>query len=209
MIQGTESGEKVIIQNIAGEWKPIRGEQKNENGQILKGGPLDGVNINDLPDGTIVYVGGAQRAEPTNYNNQEVNETTGSANDTGGEALDMAGYPEFDGIIHFSPSDFFCKCADPNCEGKKRVHMKHEVLAVAERVYEHFGSVIVTSGIRCAKHNAAQPGSVPNSRHLSGRAIDFVVRGFSAGDLLSYVQRQKEIRYAYAIDATAVHMDVN
>lgn len=204
MIQGTESGEKVIIQNIAGEWKSIRGQPTSAKGQILKGGPLDGVNINDIPDGTIVYVGGAQQTEPTNYTEQTANEFSAAV-----AAADITEYPEFDGIKHFSPSDFFCKCTDPYCEGKKKVHMKREVLAVAERVYEHFGSVIVTSGIRCAKHNAAQPGSVPNSRHLSGRAVDFVVRGFSAGDLLSYVQRQKEIRYAYAIDATAVHMDVN
>ena len=71
MIQGTETGEKVVLQDIAGEWVSVRQETCPNRtptgpGLILRGGPLDGVNVNDLADGTIVYVGGASAVVESN-----------------------------------------------------------------------------------------------------------------------------------------------
>jgi hypothetical protein len=39
--------------------------------------------------------------------------------------------------------------------------------------------------------------------------MDFCVRGKTAAQVLAYVQKQPEIRYAYAINGSYVHMDVN
>lgn len=39
--------------------------------------------------------------------------------------------------------------------------------------------------------------------------MDFSLRGWSAERTLTLVRQQKEVRYAYAIDGTHVHMDVN
>jgi uncharacterized protein YcbK (DUF882 family) len=87
--------------------------------------------------------------------------------------------------------------------------MNETLIRVADRVREHFGKPItVSSGRRCANHNA-RVGGVANSRHLSGKAMDFCVSGKSASQVLEYVQKQPEIRYAYAIDDSYVHMDVN
>ena len=55
----------------------------------------------------------------------------------------------------------------------------------------------------------AAVGGVANSRHLAGCAMDFSLRGWSAERTLALVRQQKEVRYAYAIDGTHVHMDVN
>jgi hypothetical protein len=38
--------------------------------------------------------------------------------------------------------------------------------------------------------------------------MDFCIKGKSATELLAYVQKQPEIRYAYAIDSRFVHMDI-
>lgn len=109
----------------------------------------------------------------------------------------------WDGIKYFRKAEFACKC------GCGADEMEEKLIKVADRVREHFGNrITVSSGRRCATHNA-RVGGVPNSRHLSGKAMDFCVSGFSASSVLEYVQKQPEIRYAYAIDNNFVHMDVD
>ena len=111
----------------------------------------------------------------------------------------------WDGIKYFKKSEFACKCGK-YCNGYPD-EMKKGVVTVADRVREHFGSAaIVSSGLRCKQHNANVDG-VANSRHLTGRAMDFCVRGKTSAQVLAYVQKQPEIRYAYAIDSQYVHMD--
>lgn len=105
-------------------------------------------------------------------------------------------------IKYFKKSEFACKC------GCGADSMDEKLIRIADNLRGHFNSpVIVTSGRRCAKHNA-KVGGVANSRHLSGKAMDFSVSGFSASSVLNYVQKQPGIRYAYAIDNKHVHMDV-
>lgn len=109
----------------------------------------------------------------------------------------------WDGIKYFKKAEFRCKC------GCGADSMNETLIRVADRVRGHFGSpMTVSSGRRCSKHNA-RVGGVSNSRHLSGKAMDFCVAGKTASQVLAYVQKQPEIRYAYAIDGSYVHMDVN
>ena len=67
--------------------------------------------------------------------------------------------------------------------------------------------MVPTSTVRCRAHNKAV-GGVENSRHLEGKAMDFSIRGWSADRTLALVRQQKDVRYAYAIDGTHVHMDI-
>lgn len=109
----------------------------------------------------------------------------------------------WDEIKYFKKSEFRCKCG---CGADK---MEEKLIRVADRTRSHFGSPItVSSGRRCSSYNA-KVGGVSNSRHLSGKAMDFCVSGKSAAQVLEYVQKQSDIRYAYDIDGSYVHMDVN
>lgn len=109
-------------------------------------------------------------------------------------------------IAYFRKNEFACKCGR-YCDGYP-AEMDPALVRVADRVRGHFAAaVIVSSGLRCARHNA-KVGGVSNSRHLSGKAMDFCVTGKNAAAVLEYVQQQPEIRYAYAIDGQYVHMDV-
>ena len=65
-----------------------------------------------------------------------------------------------------------------------------------------------SSTVRCQAHNDELRGSVKNSRHVSGRAMDFRIRGWGSERTLALVRKQPEVRYAYAIDESYVHMDV-
>ena len=105
-------------------------------------------------------------------------------------------------IKYFRKEEFACKCGCGACE------MKEKLIKTADKVREHFGKpVTVSSGRRCSTHNA-RVGGVSNSRHLSGKAMDFCVSGVPSSTVLAYVQKLPEIRYAYAIDGSFVHMDV-
>lgn len=113
----------------------------------------------------------------------------------------------WDDIKHFERKEFKCKCGNIYCNGYP-AEMKEKLLKVADRVRDHFGATaIVSSGLRCTRHNA-NVGGVSNSRHLSGKAMDFCIKGKTASQVLAYVQSQPEIRYAYAIDSQFVHMDI-
>lgn len=111
-------------------------------------------------------------------------------------------------IKYFKRSEFACKCGGKYCNGFP-VEVDKTLLAAADKVREHFGvPVRVSSGVRCNRHNA-NVGGVSNSRHKTGKAMDFCVTGRTANTVLNYVKKLPEIRYAYAIDGSYVHMDVN
>ena len=113
----------------------------------------------------------------------------------------------WDGIKHFDRAEFACHCGGKYCNGFP-AEMQEKLIVVADRVREHFGAPArVSSGVRDSRHNAAV-GGVSNSRHLTGKAMDFTVSGKTSAQVLAYVQQQPEIRYAYAIDGSYVHMDI-
>ena len=113
--------------------------------------------------------------------------------------------PWWDGIRHFSRGEFACKCG--SCGGFP-AEPAQKLVRLADAVREHFGApVYVSSGVRCPVHNMAV-GGVANSRHLTGKAMDFCVRGRASEEVLRYVNRQTGVRYAYAMDSQYIHMDV-
>lgn len=114
---------------------------------------------------------------------------------------------DFPDCPNFTRAEFACKCG---C-GFNNVNLV--LVRVCQRTRNHFGAALIpSSSCRCAKHNA-KVGGVYNSRHLkcadgTGHAIDFRVKGKTAAQVLAYVNKQPEIKYAYAIDNDYVHMDI-
>ena len=110
-------------------------------------------------------------------------------------------------IKYFTREEFKCKCGGKYCNGYP-AEPEEKLVRAAVKVRENFGvPVTISSGLRCPTHNKNSKG-VYNSRHLTGKAMDFSVRGFSASSVLAYVQSLPEIRYSYAINGTWVHMDI-
>ena len=109
-------------------------------------------------------------------------------------------------IRYFSRKEFACKCGR-YCDGYP-AQMQRGVVELADRAREELKGVgFVSSGLRCPQHNA-NVGGVSDSRHLIGKAIDLRIEGKSARQTLAWAQKQPEVRYAYAIDASYVHMDI-
>ena len=110
------------------------------------------------------------------------------------------------GIQYFSRKEFACKCGR-YCNGYP-AQMQRGIVELADRARgELKGAGFVSSGLRCSQHNA-NVGGVSDSRHLTGKAVDLRIEGKPARQTLAWAQRQPEVRYAYAIDTSFVHMDI-
>lgn len=126
-------------------------------------------------------------------------------------ALDRLGEEEdsfWDHIRYWTREEFRCQCGGKYCDGfpaePDRVlvelvdDLRHRLGAPGHR----------SSGLRCPIHNANE-GGVRNSRHLTGKALDFMVEGKTGQQLLDAAQADQRTRYAYIIGkGPYVHVDV-
>lgn len=120
-------------------------------------------------------------------------------------------------IKHYSRQEFRCPCG--KCGGFP-VEPVEELVLEADALREHLGVEVIVvppdghsggSGVRCAAYNATFSNSASNSRHLTGRAMDFSARGVSTAKIREYLQSRKnagKLNYWYQISDTAFHMDV-
>jgi uncharacterized protein YcbK (DUF882 family) len=95
----------------------------------------------------------------------------------------------------------------PLCGGK--CDIKPALLEVLESIREFSGvPIIITSGYRCAAHNATLPDASPNSAHLTGEAADFFVSGNK--DRFKFIEAiafYGPVRYGLGSDF--IHVDVS
>ena len=116
----------------------------------------------------------------------------------------------WDEIKWFRKDEFRCTCG--RCGGFP-AEPTEKLVRMVDKVREHFGApATISSGVRCAAHNA-EVGGVANSRHLKGWAVDMAIQGVSAASLDAYVGSLPECSYHYRItsngkDTGYVHMDV-
>ena len=114
-------------------------------------------------------------------------------------------YNEFRNIKYFKYSEFTCHCG---CE-YNRVDIR--LVKILDNIREHYGKpAIITSGVRCEKHNR-EVGGVEGSWHTKRKAADFYINGVSSSELNRYCSNLRDqgvLRYCYAIDSGAVHIDI-
>ena len=101
----------------------------------------------------------------------------------------------------FKPEEFRCKCG---C-GLSAVGVS--LLMVLDDVREHFGKpVLVVSGCRCKKHNAAV-GGAKASKHMLGIAADIKVRGVEPIEVWGYLTEKYPNKFGIGLYKTWVHID--
>lgn len=123
----------------------------------------------------------------------------------------------WDRIRYFERDEFRCPCG--KCGGFP-VEPKETLVTAVDDMREAFGKPVIVvppdghsggSGVRCQRYNDSLSGSVPNSRHVYGKAADFKAPGVSASTIETYlakIQREGKIRYWYKICSGSYHMDV-
>ena len=111
-------------------------------------------------------------------------------------------------IRHWRREEFRCRCGGKYCDGFP-AEPDETLVQLLDDIREDLGApAIPSSGLRCSRHNAAS-GGVSNSRHMQGKAMDFMVLGVTAQKLLNRAQKDPRTNYAYIIDnGPYVHVDV-
>lgn len=110
-------------------------------------------------------------------------------------------------VKYFKKEEFTCKCGGKYCKGNT-AQPQEKLIRVLETMRDNLGGkMTIVSGIRCTKHNANE-GGVSNSRHLSGKAADIRVAGKTADQVLAEAKKHPDVRYAYKINSTNVHVDI-
>jgi uncharacterized protein YcbK (DUF882 family) len=103
---------------------------------------------------------------------------------------------------NFARSEFACRC------GCGADHVKPELIDVLQRLRDRLGvSIRVTSGVRCARHNARIKGA-RSSQHLLGAAGDIQVAGFTPRQVAREVDRLMPRTGGIKAYRTFTHVDV-
>ena len=103
---------------------------------------------------------------------------------------------------NFDPKEFRCDCGGRFCCGFPN-YMKPNELKLIQAIRNHWGRPItVTQGLRCSGRNRQLNGSIVNSKHLSGKAIDFYQKGVTdtlanRKASLKWIKKQPGFSYGY------------
>jgi len=86
---------------------------------------------------------------------------------------------------HFTYQEISCKCL---CGfGYKKGDLDNSVVVILELIRNHFKKpVLITSGLRCEKHNK-NVGGVKNSTHTKGLAVDIKIDDITPQQISSFL----------------------
>ena len=128
----------------------------------------------------------------------------------------------WDDLKHFKREEMRCPCG--KCNGFPVEPAEQRMRTLDTDIWEHFQAPITIvplppndphaggSGVRCQAYNDSLRGSVPNSRHVQGKAADIIVRGFSGSAVKAYCDslvRAGKLRYCYVIGGgNSVRVDI-
>lgn len=116
----------------------------------------------------------------------------------------------WDHIRYWSREEFKCRCGEyhePYCNGYP-AEPDQTLVELLDDIRAHFGRPAHrSSGLRCPQHNRDSKG-VSNSKHLTGKAMDFFVEGTAGETVRAYAAADPRCAYAYVIEGNYVHVDV-
>lgn len=119
----------------------------------------------------------------------------------------------FRGIKNFTPDEFRCNCG--HCTGYPAV-ISRQLLLNLQSLREKYGSITITSGVRCKWKNSRLTGSSSTSYHMKGKAADMYNANLTAtrakrNAFIKKWYKMKGAHYAYGNTpnmGNAVHVDV-
>jgi len=94
----------------------------------------------------------------------------------------------------------------------KELILSELLVSIIQNIRDRYKkSVIITSGYRTQAFNDSLKGSIKNSEHVKGKALDFQVSGINKNDVLKYAKTIPNVVYAYTNDTNmkkAVHINI-
>ena len=114
----------------------------------------------------------------------------------------------WDHIRYWTREEFRCQCGGAYCDGFP-AEPDQTLVELVDDLRHDFGAPgHRSSGLRCEIHNQKE-GGVSNSRHITGKALDFYIEGVTGERLLAAALKDPRTNYAYRIgNGPYVHVDV-
>ena len=103
---------------------------------------------------------------------------------------------------NFKVEEFKCECNGKYCCGFPD-YMKPAELKMIQAIRDHWGKpVTITCGLRCAQYNKSLNGSIQNSLHLTGNALDYYQQGVTdtlanRKAAIKWIKQQPNHHYTY------------
>lgn len=102
---------------------------------------------------------------------------------------------------HFDLTEFKCECGGKYCTGYPKL-LNVQMLLDLEALRVHLGCAItITSGLRDKIFNNHLKGSIPNSYHLYGEAVDICCSKTSTlakrKEIMKWIYKQRGVRFTY------------
>jgi hypothetical protein len=186
---------------IDGMWGP-KSAEATEDAQRKLGIHDDGVWGDQTDAAVREYVCSGQDLPESDSPVEDGNYITGNAD------FDRQLMERFKGIQYISPEEARCRCGGKYCNGFPALPDR-TILELADDLRRKAGAPLHRSSfLRCPQHNANEKG-VKNSKHMTGKALDFFIEGLSGNQLLAMAQADSRTSYAYIISGQYVHVDVN
>lgn len=114
----------------------------------------------------------------------------------------------FKGIRYWSPEEFRCQCYGKYCDGFPELPDRTLLELVDDIRHKAGAPGHRSSGLRCEIHNRNEKG-VANSKHMVGKAFDFMIEGMTGAQLLALALADSRTSYAYIIgNGPYVHVAV-
>lgn len=117
---------------------------------------------------------------------------------------------------NFKLEEFKCECGGRYCTGYPNYISKSLLKNIQKLRDTYRAPMSITSGLRCQRYNDSLVGSIKNSRHVQGRAIDFYGTMTNTSAKRAAVKRfwykLKNASYTYSDTpnmGTSIHVDVN
>ena len=116
-------------------------------------------------------------------------------------------------LKYFKLEEFKCKCGGKYCTGYPAVVNRNLALMLDNVLRPKYGSMTITSGLRCNTQNA-RAGGVSNSCHKTGKAVDFQCAKSRKGasdrtEIINFCKKQ--FKYSYGNTSgmgASVHVNV-
>jgi uncharacterized protein YcbK (DUF882 family) len=82
-------------------------------------------------------------------------------------------------LTYFKPEEFLCKCQNTDC---RKADLDTEFALTLDTLREMLGRpMVITSGVRCEKHNTAVGGAA-KSKHVQRIAVDVSTNGWTSDE---------------------------
>lgn len=115
-------------------------------------------------------------------------------------------------IKYFTKDEENITCPCWRCRDKKE-YPERRLMVEADRIRDIAKKPMIPSSVRrCQQHNDELDGSVPNSYHIRGLAMDFDIPALADSQIKSILEAEKSagrVRYWYQMNSGWFHFDVN